>query len=33
MRAALLLAGFLAGLCVPYLFNLVAMLLRHCGGM
>jgi hypothetical protein len=25
--------GFLVGLCVPYLFNLVAMVLRHCGGM
>lgn len=25
--------GFAAGGAVPYMFNIVAMILRHCGGM
>lgn len=33
MKLAILLLGFILGFSVPYLFNLVAMLLRHCGGM
>lgn len=27
------LVGLLTGLLVPYLFGLVAMVLRHCGGL
>jgi len=25
--------GLLGGVALPYLFNLVSMVLRHCGGM
>lgn len=25
--------GFMAGVVVPYAFHLVALVLRHCGGM
>ena len=27
------LIGLMAGVGIPYLFHLVSMLLRHCGGM
>lgn len=33
MKLTFLLVGFILGWSVPYLYGLVGMLLRHCGGM